>query len=154
MLFVVLLIFHAWWLPYSEYIASHYPLHYFALLDEKEYTGFVCGYTTFLTTLLVLLYHFNTTFHQYFNWYNHNLVQVISFQGKHKFIDAPLREKRPNTQLFLVRIFLYSDWIRRYRKIRTRKNSVFGHISRNVHQYQIRRNNLLLLLYFSSLLES
>ena len=71
-----------------------------------------------------------------------------------------LREKYPNTELFLVRIFLYSDWIRRevskygvisdpyfpvfwlnteryrgsfriqsdYRKIRTRNNSVFGHL--------------------------
>ena len=53
-----------------------------------------------------------------------------------------LREKCPNTELFLVRIFLYSDWIQsalriqseyrrvslriqsEYRKIRTRNNSV------------------------------
>ena len=52
-----------------------------------------------------------------------------------------LREKCPNTELFLVRIFLYSDWIRRFtinlriqsedRKIRTRNNSVFGHFSRS-----------------------
>ena len=27
------------------------------------------------------------------------------------FISPKLREKRPNTKLFLVRIFLYSDWI-------------------------------------------
>ena len=37
-----------------------------------------------------------------------------------------LREKCPNTELFLVRIFSYSDWIR------IRNNSVFGHISRSV----------------------
>ena len=53
-----------------------------------------------------------------------------------------LRERCPNTELFLVRIFLYLDWIRRftvnlriqseYRKIRTRNNSVFGHFSRSV----------------------
>ena len=35
----------------------------------------------------------------------------------------PLREKCPNTELFLVRLFLYSDWIR------TRNNSVFEHFS-------------------------
>ena len=44
--------------------------------------------------------------------------------------------KCPNTEFFLVRIFLYSDWTRilvnlriqsEYRKIRTWKNSVFGH---------------------------
>ena len=49
-----------------------------------------------------------------------------------------LRQKCPNAELFLVRIFLYSDWIRRFtpnsvriRKIRTRNNSVFGHFSRS-----------------------
>ena len=36
-----------------------------------------------------------------------------------------LREKYPNMEFFLVRIFLYSDWIR------TRKNCVFGHVSHN-----------------------
>ena len=56
-----------------------------------------------------------------------------------------LREKCPNTELFLVRIFLYSDWIRalktvnlriqsEHRKIRTRSNSeLFGHFSRRVN---------------------
>ena len=37
-----------------------------------------------------------------------------------------LREKCPNTELFLVRI--QSE----YRKIRTRNNPVFGHFSRSV----------------------
>ena len=41
-----------------------------------------------------------------------------------------LREKCPNTEFFLVRIFLYSDYVNlciqsKYWKIRTRKNSVF-----------------------------
>ena len=27
------------------------------------------------------------------------------------YLNMPLREKCPNTELFLVRIFLYSDWI-------------------------------------------
>ena len=41
--------------------------------------------------------------------------------------DEALCEKCPNTEFFLLRIFLYSDWIRRFtiqseqRKIRTRK---------------------------------
>ena len=39
-----------------------------------------------------------------------------------------LREKCPNTELFLFYIFLYSDWCR---KIRTRSNSVFRHFSRS-----------------------
>ena len=47
-----------------------------------------------------------------------------------EFCKISLREKCPNTELCLVRIFLYSDWIRRCiqsecRKIRTRNNSVF-----------------------------
>ena len=56
-----------------------------------------------------------------------------------------------NTETFcLVHIFLYSGWIRRcffwseYRKIRTRKNSVFRHFSRservNVCQKNEKRN--------------
>ena len=61
------------------------------------------------------------------------ILRRISYQS--------LREKCPNTEFFLVRIFLYSDWIRRFtvnlriqsehRKIRTRKNFVFGHFSRS-----------------------
>ena len=53
-----------------------------------------------------------------------------------------LREKCPNMEFFLVRIFLHSDWIRRdevslriqseWGKIRTRKYSVFWHFSRSV----------------------
>ena len=40
-------------------------------------------------------------------------------------VKQSLRKMCPNTELFLVRIFLYSDWIR------TRNNSVFGHYSRS-----------------------
>ena len=44
-----------------------------------------------------------------------------------------LGEKRPNTEFFLVRIFPHLDWIRwdTEQKIRTRKNSAFGHFSRS-----------------------
>ena len=43
-------------------------------------------------------------------------------------IELLLREKCPKTELFLVRIFLYSDWIRRFFV----NNSVFGHFTRRV----------------------
>ena len=43
-----------------------------------------------------------------------------------------LREKCPNAEFFLVRIFLYSNIQFEYRKIRTRKNSVVRNFSRSV----------------------
>ena len=40
---------------------------------------------------------------------------TINSQSKRKkFSTLSLREKCPNTELFLVRVFLYSDWIRRF----------------------------------------
>ena len=42
-----------------------------------------------------------------------------------KELSTSLREKCPNTEYFLFRFLLYSDWIR------TRKNSVLGHFSRS-----------------------
>ena len=68
----------------------------------------------------------------------------------------PLREKCPDMEIFLVRIFLYSDWIRRftedseygdlrsffwseYRKIRTRKTpylDTFHAVSRSVRNIE------------------
>ena len=48
-------------------------------------------------------------------------------------ISISLREKCPNMELFLVRIFLYSDW---YRKIRTRNNFVFGHFPRSEYNLE------------------
>ena len=98
--------------------------------------------------------------HLFWSRYKFNLTMLLNILGRRrsKFCDRekpqkckkecspctedhvswkPLREKCPNTELFLVRIFLHSDWIRRntvslriqseYRKIRTRNNSVFGH---------------------------
>ena len=54
-------------------------------------------------------------------------------------VTVSLREKYPNKELFLVRIFLHSVWIQRFTnkslysgQIQTRKNSVFGHILCNV----------------------
>ena len=53
-----------------------------------------------------------------------------------------LREKCPNTEFFLVRIFPHSDWIRvslgiqsKCEKYGPEKNSVFGHFSRCVDSY-------------------
>ena len=63
------------------------------------------------------------------NFYVGILILDSTFWPNHS-----LREKCPNTELFLVRVFLYSDWIGislriqfEYSKIRTRNNSVFGH---------------------------
>ena len=65
-------------------------------------------------------------------WHMQKLLNVLLYS---------LLEKCPNTEFFLVLIFPYPDWIRRvtvnlriqseYRKIRTRKNFVFGHFSRS-----------------------
>ena len=57
----------------------------------------------------------------------HNLVEEITcFKSVY---NPTLRENCPNTELFLVGIFLYSI---RIQKIRTRNNSVFGHFSCSV----------------------
>ena len=59
------------------------------------------------------------------------------------FKEIPLHEKCPNTKFFLVRTFLFSDWIRRFTpqisvfsantgKHGPEKNSVFGHFSSSV----------------------
>ena len=47
----------------------------------------------------------------------------------HNICSLSRREKYPNTEVFLVRIFLYSDWIQ---KNTARNNSVFGLFSRSV----------------------
>ena len=64
-----------------------------------------------------------------------NQVEFVTKFAKLK-VPLTLREKCPNTELLLVRIFLYSDVNLRiqseYRKIRTRNNSVFGHFLRSV----------------------
>ena len=63
-----------------------------------------------------------------------------------------LSEKCPNTEFFLVHIFPHSDWIQRDTdagkygqskcgKIRTRKNSVFGHFSRSLGNFLLSWNN-------------
>ena len=62
---------------------------------------------------------------------------ITANNGTGEALGYTLREKCPNTELFLVRIFLYSDCIRiqsEYRKMRIRNNSVFGHFSRSVRQ--------------------
>ena len=59
-----------------------------------------------------------------------NLVTIWNsfiFHAWRKTSKLSLREKCPNTEFFLVRIFPYSDWIR------IRKNSVFGYFSRRLY---------------------
>ena len=52
-----------------------------------------------------------------------SLIEFISTNERHLLIKHSLREKCPNTEFFLSRI------LTEYGKIRTRKNSVFGHFS-------------------------
>ena len=60
------------------------------------------------------------------HWYPLSLSVTLHLVLVKPFCYFTLRETCPNTGFFLVRIFLYSDWIR------TRKNSIFGHFSRSV----------------------
>ena len=58
----------------------------------------------------------------------HRIAKDIGPEIGHLFNNISLREKCPNTQFYLVRIFLYVVNLRiqsEYRKIRTRKNSAF-----------------------------
>ena len=77
------------------------------------------------------------------------MINVNSWKTSFSFLYSELtlwklllnsqREKFPNTEFFLVRIFLYSDWIysvnlriqSEYRKKGTRKNSIFERFSRS-----------------------
>ena len=51
--------------------------------------------------------------------------EIFFLLSERSFLLDSLRGKCPNTEFFLIGIFLYSNWIR------TRKNSVFGHFSRS-----------------------
>ena len=93
----------------------------------------ILNFETFVICIMLVEYHI------YIN---------IRFENNAKNIhvkEIAMREKCPNTQFFLVRIFLYSVriqksadqkrtriWTSEYRKARTRKNSMFGHVSRSV----------------------
>ena len=58
--------------------------------------------------------------------FSKTLFFMTNFQSSYKLLlFDTLREKCPNTELFLVRIQS------KYRKIRTRENSLFGHFSRS-----------------------
>ena len=62
-------------------------------------------------------------------WHFYDIKKLL----KLSFKLSSLRERCPNTELFLVRIFQYLN-LRiqsEYRKIRTRNNSVLGHFSRS-----------------------
>ena len=75
---------------------------------------------------------------------NISVVNVVSnktiFQVALVISVVTLREKCPNAEFFLVRIFLYSIYSvhlriqSEYRNIPTRKNPVFGHFSRSASE--------------------
>ena len=70
------------------------------------------------------------------NIFSKNISGRLLLQTQSNDMTHPLCEKCSKTEFFLVRIFPYSDWIRRdteceCRKIQTRKNSVFVHFWRS-----------------------
>ena len=69
---------------------------------------------------------------KFLEWFLKYLVKPLT-PGVHKIVIHHWVHC-PNTEFFLARIFPYSDWIWRFtEKIRTRENSVFGHISRSAY---------------------
>ena len=94
------------------------------------------------------------------NYYDSSHQDRLSFSPSIKFA---LREKCPNAELFLVRIFLHWDRIRipygvnlhivnlrilsQYRKIRTKNNYVFGQLSRSGLPILLFLSNNLIQLY-------
>ena len=59
-------------------------------------------------------------------------IEQLNILKSHKYSKMSIQCVSPNKEFFLVRIFRHSDWIRgdtpsECGKIRTRKNSVFGH---------------------------
>ena len=104
---------------------------------DKDYSAKVLPYT------VAFLLCNNSIFHFHFVTEVMRPGNIFGSISNKIFVprNLVLREKCPNTELFLVRIFRYSDWIRRFTKslysIRiqentTRNNSVFGHFSRSV----------------------
>ena len=81
-------------------------------------------------------------FHYSISIFFHHLRSALQYEyNKHlidtfctNFFKVTLREKCPNTEFFLVRIFLHSNGIQ---EIRTRKKSVFGRFSRVLPFYII-----------------
>ena len=62
-------------------------------------------------------------------WIQKELIKEGTISAKSKingnyfWVQWTLREKCPNTEFFLVRIFLYSDWIRRFTELENRSFS-------------------------------
>ena len=53
---------------------------------------------------------------------------VKPFSNKHFPVVNSLREKCPNTEFFLIRIFLYSDW---KQENTDQKKPIYGHFLRS-----------------------
>ena len=68
-------------------------------------------------------------------WHSNTVEFEYKYSQRHianrvKYLRWTLREKCPNTELFLVRYYFVNLRIQsEYKKIRTRNNSVFGHFS-------------------------
>ena len=71
------------------------------------------------------------SYRNYKNFSNNIFLKSLNSELSKYSLSPAMREKCPNTDFFLVLIFLYSV---RIRKIRTRKDSAFGHFSRSADE--------------------
>ena len=96
----------------------------------------LCLFKGIVMQIVELLINGSYVFEVYVTWKSRLPIICTSALIRGKichFLKISLGEKCPNTEISLVRIFLYSDWIQfQYTILRTRKNSVFGHFSRSV----------------------
>ena len=98
--------------------------------DSSSFTSY-CTFQISYENVSLSLYISPKQFHLFLENMSKNLSRYVA-----------LREKCPNTEFFLVRIFPHSDWIRvslgiqsKCEKYGPEKNSVFGHFSRCVDSY-------------------
>ena len=117
---------------------SLFKMIYFSLYNTFSSNFFHCFNYTFFFQINGSLYSHDRS-HKIDNRYfvKRRRVVISSVTTPWLWWYLSLREECPNTELFLTRILLYSDWVNlciqsEYRKIRTRNNSVFGHFSRSV----------------------
>ena len=65
-----------------------------------------------------------------------SIFTISSFLSYHIFYKISLREKCPDTELFLDRIFKHSDWMWRFTELTI--NSVFGHFLRSTRSTSLK----------------
>ena len=121
----------------------YYSLHSFFLNPHKHLTAWKKSKPELIFLLLYYWFFINPANLNwmrlcFFQHYHNNIlfdvlikyssvIKIYHFfflKGQYQsliYIFAPLREKCPNTEFFLVRISLYSDWVRRFMEYNTGK---------------------------------